>query len=49
LTAGNAEFAIAAEKLAQDIAAIDQPEVKFFMQSFAPNCGLTLDDLMAKR
>ncbi|BBL57530.1 5'-deoxynucleotidase [Methylomonas koyamae] len=49
LKAGNAEFEMAAEQLERDIDALDQPEVRFFMLSFAPNCGLTLDDLMKKR
>lgn len=49
LKAGNAEFEMAAEQLERDIEAMDQPEVRFFMLSFAPNCGLTLDDLMKKR
>ena len=46
LTAGNLEFAMAAEQLAQKIATSEQDEVIFFMQAFAPSCGLTLDDLM---
>jgi 5'-deoxynucleotidase len=49
LKAGNAEFEMAAEQLERDIDTLDQPEVRFFMLSFAPNCGLTLDDLMKKR
>jgi 5'-deoxynucleotidase len=46
LKAGNAEFEIAAQQLERDIKAIAHPEVLFFMQSFVPSCGLTLDDLM---
>lgn len=46
LTAGNLEFAMAEEQLARKIAESEQAEVIFFMQSFAPSCGLTLDDLM---
>lgn len=49
LKAGNAEFEIAAVQLEREIEAMDQPEVGFFMLYFAPNCGLTLDDLMKKR
>lgn len=46
LKAGNLEFETAAEQLAQKIAESQQPEVIFFMQAFAPSCGLTLDGLM---
>ena len=46
LKAGNKEFEIAAEQLASTLAQTQQPEVIFFMQAFAPSCGLTLDGLM---
>jgi 5'-deoxynucleotidase len=46
LKAGNTEFEIAAQELAETIADYRQPEVIFFMQAFAPSCGLTLDGLM---
>jgi len=46
LKAGNLEFEVAAEQLALKIAESDQNEVIFFMQTFAPSCGLTLDGLM---
>lgn len=46
LKAGNAEFEIAAEQLARTIEDYRQPEIVFFMQVFAPSCGLTLDGLM---
>ena len=46
LKAGNTEFETAAEQLAQTIGESRQPEVMFFMQAFAPSCGLTLDGLM---
>jgi 5'-deoxynucleotidase len=46
LKAGNSEFETAAEQLASVIGASEQPEVVFFMQTFAPSCGLTLDGLM---
>jgi 5'-deoxynucleotidase len=49
LKAGNTEFEMAAEQLANNIHALKQPEVIFFMRVFAPNCGLTLDDLMNAR
>jgi 5'-deoxynucleotidase len=46
LKAGNKEFEIAAEQISMAIGESDQPEVIFFMQAFAPSCGLTLDGLM---
>lgn len=46
MKAGNREFELAARELAVTIAAYEQPEVVFFMQAFAPSCGLTLDGLM---
>lgn len=46
LKAGNLEFEVAAEQIASTIAQSKQEEVIFFMQSFAPSCGLTLDGLM---
>ncbi|WP_445367583.1 5'-deoxynucleotidase [Methylomonas sp. BW4-1] len=48
LKAGNTEFEMAAAQLAQNIHELQQPEVVFFMQAFAPSCGLTLDGLMQK-
>ncbi|WP_150048187.1 MULTISPECIES: 5'-deoxynucleotidase [Methylomonas] len=46
LKAGNTEFELAAQQLAKHIHELQQPEVVFFMQVFAPSCGLTLDGLM---
>lgn len=46
LKAGNTEFEMAAKQLANNIHELQQPEVVFFMQAFAPSCGLTLDGLM---
>lgn len=46
LKAGNQEFELAAQQLATLITQSEQPEVVFFMQAFAPSCGLTLDGLM---
>lgn len=46
LKAGNAEFVTAAAQLALTISESQQPEVLFFMKTFAPSCGLTLDGLM---
>lgn len=49
MKAGNTEFEMAAKQLSDDIQAMRQPEVLFFMESFVPNCGLTLDDLIKRR
>lgn len=49
MKAGNTEFEMAAKQLSDDIKAMRQAEVLFFMDSFAPSCGLTLDDLMKRR
>jgi 5'-deoxynucleotidase len=46
LKAGNSEFAMAAEQIAKHINELEQAEVIFFMQTFVPSCGLTLDGLM---
>lgn len=46
LKSGNMEFETAAAQLALIISASEQLEVIFFMQVFAPSCGLTLDGLM---
>jgi len=46
LKAGNAEFVTAAAQLALTISESQQPEVLFFMKTFAPSCSLTLDGLM---
>ncbi len=46
LKAGNTEFEMAAQQLAQNIHELQQAEVIFFMQTFVPSCGLTLDGLM---
>ncbi|MGR8932230.1 MAG: 5'-deoxynucleotidase [Gammaproteobacteria bacterium] len=46
LKAGNTEFELAAQQLAQNIDDLQQAEVVFFMQAFVPSCGLTLDGLM---
>lgn len=49
LKAGNAEFEMAAAQLQKNIHELQQSEVIFFMQAFAPSCGLTLDGLMQTR
>ncbi|MFA5983001.1 MAG: 5'-deoxynucleotidase [Methylococcaceae bacterium] len=46
LQAGNAEFDLAAVELASYIDTLQQPEVVYFMQVFAPSCHLTLDGLI---
>jgi len=46
LKAGNLEFETAAERLNADITETTMPEVKYFMEVFAPSCGLSLDKLM---
>lgn len=48
LKAGNQEFEIAASRIAEQIQQSPQPEVAFFMQTFAPSCGLALDDLIPR-
>ncbi|WP_026223719.1 5'-deoxynucleotidase [Methylosarcina fibrata] len=47
LKAGNTEFEVATKQLEKIIfSMVEQPEVLFFMQTFAPDCELTLDDLV---
>ena len=48
LKAGNQEFEIAASRIAEQIQHASQPEVAYFMQTFAPSCGLALDDLIPR-
>lgn len=48
LKAGNQEFEIAARRIAEQIQQSPQPEIAFFMQTFAPSCGLALDDLIPR-
>ena len=45
LKTGNGEFERAKEKIRADIAAMDAPEVEYFMREFAPAFDLTLDEL----
>ena len=45
LKGGNAEFASARVAIEQDLAAIDLPEVTYFLERFAPSFSLTLDEL----
>ncbi|HLT64283.1 MAG TPA: YfbR-like 5'-deoxynucleotidase, partial [Pseudohongiella sp.] len=44
--AGNAEFARAEEDVRRRLEKIDSPEVRYFMDTFAPSYGLTLDELL---
>jgi len=44
--AGNAEFARAEEDVRGRLEKIDSPEVRYFMDTFAPSYGLTLDELL---
>lgn len=45
LSAGNMEFEKAEAAIAQTIAGLDMPEVKYFMDKFVPSFSLTLDEL----
>ena len=45
LKGGNAEFASARVAIERDLAAIDLPEVTYFLERFAPSFSLTLDEL----
>jgi 5'-deoxynucleotidase len=45
VTAGNREFVEAEKTLRQTIAAIDLPEVRYFVATFVPSFRLTLDEL----
>ncbi len=48
LKAGNQEFKTAEAQINQAVNALNLPEVKYFMQVFAPSYGLSLDDLLRK-
>jgi 5'-deoxynucleotidase len=45
LKAGNKEFVKAEKAIKADIARLDLPEVKYFMEKFVPSVSLTLDEL----
>ena len=45
VAAGNPEFARAEKTLRAAVEAIDLPEVRYFLDTFAPSFRLTLDDL----
>ncbi len=46
MSAGNREFAKAAEDVKRRLDAIDLPEVRYFMDTFADSYALTLDELL---
>jgi 5'-deoxynucleotidase len=43
--AGNEEFARAEQAIRADLAAVEEPEVAYFLETFAPSFQLTLDEL----
>lgn len=45
LKTGNKEFTKAEKTIRKDIAKIDLPEVKYFLENFVPSFSLTLDEL----
>lgn len=45
IAAGNQEFARAEKALRASVEAIDLPEVRYFLETFAPSFRLTLDEL----
>ena len=44
--AGNTEFSKAEEDVSRRLERINSPEVRYFMETFAPSYGLTLDELL---
>ena len=45
LRAGNEDFARAAQVLERDVRALAAPEVRYFLETFAPSFSMTLDEL----
>ncbi|RKN85482.1 5'-deoxynucleotidase [Paenibacillus ginsengarvi] len=45
LSAGNREFAVAKKQIEQSIEKLDMPEIRYFLQHFAPSLEKTLDEL----
>jgi 5'-deoxynucleotidase len=45
MAAGNKEFSKAEQTLSKTVAAIDLPEVEYFLEEFVPSFRLTLDEL----
>lgn len=48
LASGNSEFSKAAEAIKQRLEGFDLPEVRYFLDTFAPSYALTLDELLVK-
>ena len=46
VAAGNAEFSRAEAKLRSKLTGSDQPEVRYFLETFSPSYALTLDELL---
>ena len=46
VAAGNGEFSKAAEKLKKRLGEVDQPEVRYFLETFLSSYTLTLDELL---
>ena len=45
LRAGNDDFRKAAQALERDVRALEAPEVRYFLETFAPSFSMTLDEL----
>jgi 5'-deoxynucleotidase len=45
LRAGNDDFRKAAQVLERDVRALEEPEVRYFLETFAPSFSMTLDEL----
>ncbi len=45
VAAGNREFTRAEQALRASVDALPLPEVRYFLETFAPSVGLTLDEL----
>lgn len=48
IAAGNPEFSKAEEDIRKKLDAIDQPEVRYFLDTFSSSYALTLDELLKK-
>ena len=46
VAAGNTEFTRAADKLKKKLSESEQPEVRYFLETFSPSYSLTLDELL---
>ncbi len=45
MSAGNREFAVAQKQIGQSMAAMEMPELQYFLEHFAPSLEMTLDEL----